>query len=134
MKRILPLIIILLTVFLGCTGKIMQTEALSTAEDVVALQRGKLASITDTQHGRRNEATLNDARSIYRLCNTRPQRLLPTHGSTSGKSTGRLLAARRLNVKPLSSLYDGRRRLETSPFYSSASCDYYVFALRRLLC
>lgn len=145
MKRLLPLMIVLIaTLFFrgeaelrteqGSTGKMMQTELSGTAKDVAIAHRGKLASITDTQQGRRNEATLNDARVFYRLYNTRPQRLLPTLGSKTGKSTGRLFVARRFHIQPFLFLHDGRRRLETAPFQSLASRDYYVIALRRILC
>lgn len=133
MKRLLPILIVFLTALTGCRGDVVNAEV-DTSEGIVVSDSGREFSLTDTQHGRHNEATLNDARGVYRLCNTRPVRLLPTHGSSSDKNAVKLLAVRRLQVKHLFFLHDGRRRLETAPFQSAASRDFYVFALRRILC
>ncbi len=92
------------------------------------------ASIIIPQDQRHQEATLTDATSLYRICNTRPQRIIPTYGSKSERSVSqfRLLMQRHI-VKPLNLLHDSRRRLETAPFCLSASCHYYVLALRHIL-
>ena len=92
------------------------------------------ASIIIPQDQRHHEATLTDATSLYRICNTRPQRIMPTYGSKSERSISqfRLLMLRHI-VKPLSLLHDSRRRQETAPFCLSASCHYYVLALRHIL-
>ena len=133
MKRLLPILIVFLTALIGCRGDAMNAGA-KASEDIAVSFCGKTYTLTDPQSGRHHEATLNDARGVYRLCNTRPGRLLPTHGSGSDKNAARLLAVRRPVVKHLFFLHDGRRRLETAPFQSAASRDYYVFALRHILC
>ena len=133
MKRMLPIMIVFLMALLGCTGDAMKAEVIG-AEGITVSYQGKNYSLATNQQGRRQEATLNDARSICRLCNIRPQRLLPTHGSKPGKNMVRLFARRRSYVSPLLFLHDGRRRLETAPFQSTTSRDYYVFALRHILC
>ncbi|MBQ7421676.1 MAG: hypothetical protein IJV27_06025 [Prevotella sp.] len=142
MKRLLPLLILLLATLLGCTGEGMPSEWTMynectmnrSAEGRFGTSKNLHCSLVQNASGHRQLELLNDARSIYRLCNTRPQRLLPTHGSKPGKSIGRLLAVRRPRLKQFFFLHDGRRRLETAPFQSAASRDYYVFALRRILC
>lgn len=133
MKRLLPILIVFLTALIGCRGDAMNTEA-KASEQLAVSYCGKTYALADPQHGRHHEAKLNDAWNVYRICNTRPGRLLQTHGSGSGKNAARSLAVRRPGIKHLFFLHDGRRRLEAAPFQSAASRDYYVFALRRILC
>lgn len=133
MKRLLPILIVFLTALMGCRGDAIKAEV-ETSDGIAVSFCGKTYTLTDPQSGRHHEATLNDAQGVYRLCNTRPGRLLQTHGSNSGKNATRSLAVRRPIVKHIFFIHDGRRRLESAPFQSAASRDYYVFALRRILC
>ena len=131
MKRwLLSILIALLAVIANWQGggfepypTILKTSASETS-----------ASIIIPQDQRHHETTLTDATSLYRICNTRPQRIMPTYGSKSERSVSqfRLLMQRHI-VKPLRFLHDSRRRQETAPFCLSASCHYYVLALRHIL-
>ena len=85
------------------------------------------------QHHHHHEATLTDATNLYRVCTSRPQRVLPTHGSNSERTVSPCHLSRRRIVEPLKFRHDGRRRLESAPFCRSASCDYYVYALRHII-
>jgi hypothetical protein len=85
------------------------------------------------QNHNHHEATLTDATNLYRVCSSRPQRVVPSHGSSSERSAGPCPLARRRIVEPLNSFFDSRRRLETAPFRLSASCKYYVYALRHII-
>lgn len=78
-------------------------------------------------------AFLTDAHDVYRICNSRPQRLLPTLGFKQERTTG----------KPFSLFYCKSNKYKRScrwalritlPIRTVVSCDYYVFTLRRLLC
>ena len=80
-----------------------------------------------------HEATLTDATSLYRVCSSRPQRLLPTHGSKTERTASPCGFVRRNIVKPFHFLHDSRRRQETAPYCLSASCLYYVIALRHII-
>ena len=82
-----------------------------------------------------HEATLTDASQIYRVCSSRPQRILPSQGSKTGRTITPFgnLALRQHIVKHLYTYYDSRCRQETAPFCMSASCDYYVIALRHII-
>ena len=93
------------------------------------------SSILAPQHQHHQEATLTDASQIYRICSSRPQRILPTQGSRTDRYTTPFgaLAIRQHNVNPFYSYHDSRCRLETAPFCQSASCDYYVIALRHII-
>jgi len=132
MKRLLPILSVLLIALLGCLGEAMNVDV-KAHEDIVVSSLSNAYSLTDPHQGRHNEATLNDARSIYHLCGPRSQRHLPT-GSNGDKNPTRSLTTCRPYVQPFFFLHDGRRRLETAPFQSAASRDYYVFALRHILC
>ena len=90
------------------------------------------ATLTQQHH---HEATLTDASQIYRVCSSRPQRILPSQGSKTGRTITPFgnFAVRQHIVKHFNSYYDSRCRQETSPFCMSASCDYYVIALRHII-
>ena len=93
------------------------------------------SSVLVPQHQHHQEATLTDASQIYRICSSRPQRILHIHGSKTERTVTPFgtFAIRHHIVKPLYSYYDSRCRLETAPFCMSASCDYYVIALRHII-
>lgn len=81
-----------------------------------------------------HEATLTDATQLYRVCTSRPQRLLPTQGSRSERFlTPAARLVRQYILKPLHSHHDSRCRMESAPFALSASRDYYVIALRHII-
>ena len=93
------------------------------------------SSVVTPQRQQHREATLTDATQLYRICSSRPQRILPTQGSRSIRTlTPTFNLVRQHIVKPLHSYYDSRCRLESAPFCLSASCDYYVIALRHIIC
>ena len=91
------------------------------------------ATVITPQDTRHHEAMLTDASSLYRVCSSRPLRILPTQGSKTERTANPCGFVRRHIVKPLHFLYDSRRRLETAPFCLSASCLYYVIALRHII-
>ena len=80
-------------------------------------------------------ATLTDASQLYRVCSSRPQRILSSQGSKTERSITPFgsFAKRQHIVKRLNSYYDSRCRKESAPFCMSASCDYYVIALRHII-
>jgi hypothetical protein len=93
------------------------------------------SSVLAPQHQHHQEATLTDASQLYRICSSRPQRILPTQGSKTERTITPFgsLAFRQHKVKPLYSYNDSRCHQETAPFCMSASCDYYVIALRHII-
>ncbi len=92
------------------------------------------SSLMTPQRQQPHEATLTDATQLYRICSSRPQRILPSQGSRSERTlTPAFNLIRQHIVKPLHSYYDSRCRLESAPFCLSASCDYYVIALRHII-
>lgn len=80
-----------------------------------------------------HSAMLSDSQSRYRLSTARPTRLLPPSTARYQHSPYRLPLSLKHKNNP-QRFFGGRYRLETSPFQTAASCDYYVYALRHLIC
>ncbi len=92
------------------------------------------ASVMTPLRQQPHEAMLTDASQLYRICSSRPQRILSTQGSRGERTLTSLSnLIRYYIVKPLHSYFDSRCRLESAPYSSSASCDYYVIALRHII-
>ena len=92
------------------------------------------SAVMSPQKQHHHEATLSDASQLYRICSSRPQRIMPSHGSKTERTTtpcGSWL--RRTIVKPQNPVYDSRCRLETAPFCLAALRNYYVIALRHII-
>lgn len=79
------------------------------------------------------EAVLTDGCSTAnRICNSRPQRLLPSYGPLPNKISGRISSNSYYKNKVKT--YVGRYSLSASmPFLLIAPCDYYVIALRHII-
>ena len=99
----------------------------------VAQEPELTATLMLPQDGHHHEATLTDATQLYRVCSSRPQRLLPTNSTKTERTTSPAGMVRRNIVKPLHPFHDRRCRLERAPHPLTASCDYYVIALRHII-
>lgn len=116
-----------------CLALLLNLRSAETAPAEVSL--GSLESALTAQKQHVPEAALTVAAQPCRICSSRPQRIVSSRGSGSGRSSGSSgSVARRQNVSLFQSPYDGRRRLESAPFCSPASRQYYVIALRHILC
>ena len=135
MRRALTMTKILTALCAVCLTVLLnwQNRYCATVEE--AGQHRESSVVAPQQHQPRMEATLTDATQIYRICNSRPQRVVPTQGSKTERTVTPFgsFVIRQHIVKPLNSYYDSRCRLETAPFCMSASCDYYVIALRHII-
>ena len=134
MKRFLKTTRILVTLCAMCLTVLLNWQNHDDAIDERACQHWE-SSVLVPQHQHHQDATLTDASQIYRICSSRPQRILPTQGSKTERTVTPFgsFAIRHHIVKPIYSYYDSRCRLETAPFCLSASCDYYVIALRHII-
>lgn len=122
---------VLLTAIFLTANSGRQRDETAQRQTLEQLAEPAVASPQGTHH---HEATLTDGSTLYRVCSSRPQRLLPTHGSKTERTANPCGLVRQRIVKPLQFLHDSRRRLETAPFCISASRDYYVIALRHIIC
>lgn len=72
-----------------------------------------------------------ESQNIMHICNSRPQRTLSGSCARSARVTGQSALSTSTHVTTgMSRLSRG----ETAPFSTSSASDYYVIALRRLLC
>ena len=81
----------------------------------------------------RATAVLTDAQNIYRICSSRPQRLLPSNGFKQERTSCKQSSS--FSHKSIKNRLSCKWVIRiTLPIRTVVSCDYYVFALRRLLC
>lgn len=87
---------------------------------------------TDIQDHHQSNAVISDSQDIYRICNSRPQRLLSTTGIKPAKQLGRMLFLTKfknlLNIS-YGSVWRGSFRC----ILPHVSCRYFVIALRHIL-
>ena len=99
--------------------------------------KDRLAKVTP--HEQEQDAQLEDASiAAYRVCSSRPQRLLPSgniHGNPSASS--RLLTNRIRFLSSLLTVIEGAKepfRQESAPIHFDVASKYYVICLRHLIC
>ena len=99
--------------------------------------KDRLAKVTP--HEQEQDAQLEDASiAAYRVCSSRPQRLLPSgniHGNLSASS--RLLTNRIRFLSSLLTVIEGAKepfRQESAPIHFDVASKYYVICLRHLIC
>ena len=84
------------------------------------------------------EAQLENASQLaYRICSSRPQRLLPNGNMHNSQTASRLLTNRIRYLSSLLSAIGGGMepfRQETAPIHFDVASKYYVICLRHLLC
>lgn len=125
MGRYLNILLLFLTILLGhpttaCAHDGIETEQEKQTENTI-------------QAGKATGAVIANAQDLVRICNSRPQRIIPSHFGKPERYFSRLLLIR--HVKQLKSpLAEWTQKAESAPFLPAVSCDYFVFALRRLLC
>ena len=129
----------LLTRILTFVGVLLLTISTCWAQDeCVPEHKGHAqteASVSSSERHHHHEAMLTDATHLSRVCSSRPQRLIPSHGPKPQRTITPCAGAVRHQFDNHSiPLYDSRCRLETAPFCVSALRYYYVVALRHIIC
>ena len=102
------LVYILLNIFLvlgNCQG--YTTSPNEDENPARSSQTEESTTIRSTSDHERGVAILSDASHLYRICNTRPQRVLPTYGSQLKRISGRTTTTLLRYVKPFKSFHDG---------------------------
>ena len=133
MKRKHSFVWIIAALIAVCLTVIMHGQEQESASRQ-SLPEQRESSVVVPQQQQPHEATLTDATQLYRVCTSRPQRLLPTQGSRSERFlTPAIKLVRQYILNPLHSHHDSRCRMESAPFALSASRDYYVIALRHII-
>ena len=147
MRHLVSLFLLSLSLLLGTRSgtdsmPVMAASTVDSAERTVCLtvddeknhdQRDRLTDARACEE-ETSKAVLTDGQAAHRIASSRPQRLLPVYPVKPNRVSARLLMQLTHCRTFQSSPFDGRGRTESAPFQSSASCAYYVFALRRILC
>ena len=80
-----------------------------------------------------HEAILTDGSTIYQVCNSRPQRLLPSWSLSIHQNGSKLPFYHKL-FQSLFTHFGGKPRCESAPFHFDVASKYYVICLRHLRC
>ena len=144
MKQLILYIIFLMSMVFSGYGEVSAASISLSHQDSSAVEAADAAHKKDglakvTPHQHEQDAKLEDAsNAAYRVCSSRPQRLLPSgniHGNPSASS--RLLIHRIRFLSSLLSVIEGAKepfRQETAPIHFDVASKYYVICLRHLLC
>ena len=144
MKQLILYIIFLMSMVFSGYGEVSAASISLSHQDSLTVEaadaahkKDRLAKVTPHQH--EQDAQLEDAsNAAYRVCSSRPQRLLPSgniHGNPSASS--RLLIHRIRFLSSLLSVIEGAKepfRQETAPIHFDVASKYYVICLRHLIC
>ncbi|MQO08236.1 hypothetical protein F7D57_00570 [Prevotella copri] len=144
MKQLILYIIFLMSMVFSGYGEVSAASISLSHQDSLAVEAADAAHKKDrlakvTPHQQEQDAQLEDAsNAAYRVCSSRPQRLLPSgniHGNPSASS--RLLIHRIRFLSSLLSVIEGAKepfRQETAPIHFDVASKYYVICLRHLIC
>lgn len=144
MRQLILHIIFLMSMVFAGYGEVSAASVSLSHQDSLIVEtadathnKDRLAKVTP--HQQEQEAQLEDAsNAAYRVCSSRPQRLLPSgniHGNPSASS--RLLIHRIRFLSSLLSVIEGAMepfRQETAPIHFDVASKYYVICLRHLIC
>lgn len=144
MRQLILHIIFLMSMVFAGFGEVSAASVSLSHQDSLIVEtadathnKDRLAKVTP--HQQEQEAQLEDAsNAAYRVCSSRPQRLLPSgniHGNPSANS--RLLTHRIRFLSSLLSVIEGAKepfRQETAPIHFDVASKYYVICLRHLIC
>lgn len=144
MKQLILYIIFLMSMVFSGYGEVSAASVSLSHQDSLTVEAADAAHKKDglakvTPHQHEQDAQLEDAsNAAYRVCSSRPQRLLPSgniHGNPSASS--RLLIHRIRFLSSLLSVIEGAKepfRQETAPIHFDVASKYYVICLRHLIC
>jgi len=143
MRHLVHLFVIICALAFGCRGggaaaTAGETNGYATMylEEHAAHDRAATADrLSDADAANRHSAAavLSDAQDIYRICSSRPQRILPSGASKPARLLWEHL--QHFYYKPHNKpLLGGRKASHRhTPFATEAPCDYYVIALRHII-
>ena len=144
MKQLILYIIFLMSMVFSGYGEVSAASVSLSHQDSLTVEAADAAHKKDrlakvTPHQQEQDAQLEDAsNAAYRVCSSRPQRLLPSgniHGNPSASS--RLLTNRIRFLSSLLSVIEGAKepfRQESAPIHFDVASKYYVICLRHLIC
>lgn len=78
-------------------------------------------------------AVLSDLTTLYRICNARPQRVLPHFCATNTLNT-KQYSYKSTFLQHFFTTFHGIERSESAPIHFDVASKYYIICLRHLLC
>ena len=123
-QRLLIKLTLLLLLALGLPNKSAAMDSVPT--------RDRLCTV-DSNDRQGHESVLNDVQHLYRIRSSRPERVVPSANPLPPHASGRVGLHHFYPHAGNAHTGFGVRR-EAAPFCSPHSCDYYVFALKRMRC
>lgn len=134
MKQLILYIIFLMSMVFAGYGEVSAASVSFTSDALP--KKDKLTKVEYDQ--RQSDAQLENASELaYRICSSRPQRLLPSGNMHGNQSASRLLSNRIHLLFTLLSAIEGAMepfRQETAPIHFDVASKYYVICLRHLIC
>lgn len=134
MKQLILYIIFLMSMVFSGYGEVSAASVSFTSDALP--KKDKLTKVEYDQ--RQSDAQLENASELaYRICSSRPQRLLPSGNMHGNQSASRLLSNRIHLLFTLLSAIEGAMepfRQETAPIHFDVASKYYVICLRHLIC
>ena len=140
MRQLILYILFLVSMVFSGYGEVSAASISFTPEDSYTEEAShKKDGLTKVEYDKSQpEAQLENASQLaYRICSSRPQRLLPSGNMHNSQTASRLLTNRIRYLSSLLSAIEGGMepfRQETAPIHFDVACKYYVICLRRLLC
>ena len=134
MKQLILYIIFLMSMVFAGYGEVSAASVSFTSDALP--KKDKLTKVEYDQ--RQSDAQLENASELaYRICSSRPQRLLPSGNMHGNQSASRLLSNRIHLLFTLLSAIEGAMepfRQETAPIHFDVASKYSVICLRHLIC
>ncbi len=109
------------------------TQQAEQLEEPVQQRKDKLFAVVQQQDNGQ-EAVLTDASHLYRICNSRPQRLIPSWNLTLQDQQNKPLLYKTKFYESFLLNFRGKKRLESAPIHFDVASRYYVICLRHLVC
>ena len=117
----------------GNTSAVPMTKQAEQLEELVQQRKDKLFAVVQQQDNGQ-EAVLTDASHLYRICNSRPQRLIPSWNLTLQGQQDKSLLYKTKFYESFLLNFRGRERQESAPIHFDVASRYYVICLRHLVC
>lgn len=130
MKHLLFYIALLLSLILCGTS-----ESLASVQgNNTHLRKDKVQKVEQKENS--NDALITEAQNIGNICNSRPQRIIPSWGAnfTSQTPANKLHNYNNRHFQSHYLQYGGTPRQETAPIHFDVVSRYYVICLRHLIC
>lgn len=135
-KHLLFLITLIIAMTLGGVCKASAAQAprsVGQTAESSGERKDRLTAVVHQQNDNQ-EATLTDASHLYRICNSRPGRLIPSWNLTFQGEQNKPSFYYNKFYESFLLNFRGRKRQESAPFHFDVASRYYVICLRHLVC